>query len=104
MKRGEHPVSLNYRQVMYWRYHNELAWYWWDTYVRQPTKRRCNGLCCFCGKYADKGDCHHTKEAYKYIGYEDAHLDLMRWCHRECHENYHQKDRLKKRFKWGKMS
>lgn len=66
--------------------------YWRD--VKRALRRRVykahGKLCCErCGSEDGPFDCHHTTEAYRFLGRELEVLDLMRfWC-RACHDHRH---------------
>ena len=80
---------------MGWRenYEKHLDSYYWQC-VRRAVRRRATGRdgtvrCERCGSEDGPFDVHHTTEAYRHVGEELDHLDLMRyWC-RGCHEYRH---------------
>lgn len=87
--------AVTYQDVLWNRQHYLPARLWWHD-IRMEVKKKAGGKCEMCGKNCENGDVHHTPEAYKYIGYEDYHLDLLQWVHRTCHQNYHRRKTIRK--------
>jgi hypothetical protein len=75
------------------RYENHLNSEYWQQ-VRREVRRKAKGKdglvrCQRCGSEEGPFDVHHSSEAYRHLGEELDHLDLMRyWC-RECHQFRH---------------
>ena len=75
------------------RYENHLDSDYWQQ-VRREVRRRAKGKdgvvrCQRCGSEEGPFDVHHGSEAYRHLGEELDHLNLMRyWC-RACHQFRH---------------
>lgn len=69
---------------MWLRANHPPAMKWWGN-IRMEVKRYWEGKCAYCGMPCPKGDVHHTKDAYSYIGFEDECIPILWWVHRSCH-------------------
>ena len=99
LKRGEHPVAHNYRQVMWNRRYNPAAKDWWNRNCRVPVFKRDGWKCVRCGIQRAKVTylvCHHTtykdpKTGKSIIGREDKYTHLLVTLCPHCHDWVHGK-------------